>query len=110
MAKKKTAKAKKKTAKKPRNKTEPEVAATPEVEAAAEAVCKAKSELQKAQEMYQNIREETTDRLKAMREKTVGDLVDDTLETVKKHPGPALVVAGVLGLLLGRLFGNLFSR
>ncbi len=102
--------AKKKTTKKPLDTTEPEVATTPEVQEAAEAVCKAKSELQKAQEMYQKVRKETTDRLKAVREKTVGDLIDDTLQTVKKHPGPGLIVAGVLGFLLGRLFGKLFGR
>jgi len=42
--------------------------------------------------------------LKRVREKRVGDLVDDTLKLVKKHPGPSVVLAAVVGFWLGRLF------
>ena len=77
---------------------------SPRVQKAAEAVRRAEAELEKAQQLYQKVRQEATDRLKAAREKTLGDLVDGTLEAVKKHPGPGLIVAALIGFFLGRLF------
>ena len=46
----------------------------------------------------------SSDRLKAVREKSVGDLIDGTLELVKKHPGPGVILAAIIGFFLGRLF------
>jgi len=74
------------------------------VQKAAEAVRRAEAELQKAQQLYQKVRQEATDRLKAVRQKSVGDLIDGTLEMVKRHPGPGVMVAAVVGFFLGRLF------
>ena len=91
-------------------KTERDADRSPEVQQAAEAVSAAKTEFEKAQQLYHEVRQQATDRLRQVREKTVGDLIDDTLEVVKKHPGPGLVVAGVIGFLLGRLFGRLLRR
>ena len=71
---------------------------------AAEAVRRAEAELEKAQQLYHKVRQQTTDRLKAVREKSLGDLVDGTLNLVKKHPGPGVIVAALLGFFLGRLF------
>lgn len=77
---------------------------SPKVRKAAGAVCRAKAELEKAQTLYQKVRREAGDKLKKVREKTVGDLVDDTLEVVRKHPGPGVILAGLVGFFLGRLF------
>ncbi len=77
---------------------------SPRVQKAAQAVQRAEAELEKAQELCQKVRQEATDRLRAVREKSVGDLIDGTLNVVKKHPGPGLIVAGLIGLFLGRLF------
>ena len=77
---------------------------SPKVRKAAEAVRRAEAELEKAQQLYQKVRQEATDRLKAVREKSLGDLVDGTLNLVKKHPGPGVIVAALLGFFLGRLF------
>ena len=71
---------------------------------AAEAVQRAEAELEKAQQLYQKVRQEATDRLKAAREKSVGDLIDGTLGLVKKYPGPGVIVAAMIGFFLGRLF------
>ena len=106
MAKKKTAKRTSgppETAPAP-NGAEPDADRSPGVQKAAEAVRRAEAELEKAQQLYQKVRQEATDRLKAVREKSVGDLIDGTLEVVKKHPGPGVIVAAMIGFFLGRLF------
>jgi ElaB/YqjD/DUF883 family membrane-anchored ribosome-binding protein len=70
----------------------------------AEVLHRAKAELEKAQAFYEHVRQETADRLKAVRETSVGDMLDGTLETVKRHPGASLTLAALLGFMLGRLF------
>jgi ElaB/YqjD/DUF883 family membrane-anchored ribosome-binding protein len=75
-----------------------------EVEAAAEAVRRAKLELREARRAYWQLRRQTVDQLKQIREMSVGDLVDDTLKRVKRHPGPSVIVAVLAGFFLGRLF------
>jgi hypothetical protein len=71
---------------------------------AADALRRAKAELEKAQAFYEHVREQTAERLKAVRETSVGDVVDYTLNTVKRHPGASLTLAALLGFWLGRLF------
>ena len=77
---------------------------SPEVEAAQTAVQRAEAELNKARELYRDVRRKATKRLSQVREKRLGDLVDDTLKLVGKHPGPSVVVAALVGFWLGRLF------
>jgi len=77
---------------------------SPKVRSAADAVARAEAELKRAQATYQTVRQEATERLQAVREKSVGDLIDGTLAAVKKHPGPGVFVAIVIGFFLGRLF------
>jgi ElaB/YqjD/DUF883 family membrane-anchored ribosome-binding protein len=77
---------------------------SPKVRKAADAVRRAEAELEKAQQLYHKVRQEATDRLKAVREKTMGDLIDGTLNLVKKHPGPGVIIAALIGFFLGRLF------
>jgi ElaB/YqjD/DUF883 family membrane-anchored ribosome-binding protein len=76
----------------------------PEVVAAQEAVRRAKAELARAQELYVGVRRQATDQLRQIKGKTVGELMDGTLKLVKKHPGPGVVIAALLGVFLGRLF------
>jgi len=82
----------------------PSVDQAPEVEAAAKAVRRAEAELAKAKEFYSQIRQQAVDQLKRVRETTVADVVDGTLKLVKRHPGPSVLVAAVIGFLFGRLF------
>jgi len=77
---------------------------TPEVHAAKEAVRRAEAELAKAGEFYSQIRQQAVDQLKRVRETTVADMLDGTLKLVKKHPGPSVLIAAVIGFFLGRLF------
>ena len=83
---------------------------SPEVRCAAEAVRMAKAELDKAEQLYQKVRQEAVEQLQKVREKTVGDLIDGTLEAVKKYPAAGLIVAGTVGFFLGRLLGRLFGK
>ncbi len=77
---------------------------SPEVEAAEKAVQRAEAELKKARELYRQVRRKATERLSRVREKRLGDLVDDTLKMVRKHPGPSVLIAALVGFWLGRLF------
>ncbi len=84
--------------------TEEQVDRSPKVRKAVEAVDRAKAELEKAQARYRKVRDDAAERLRKVREKTLGDLIDGTLEAVKKHPGPGVLVAALIGVFLGRLF------
>jgi ElaB/YqjD/DUF883 family membrane-anchored ribosome-binding protein len=75
-----------------------------DVHSAADAVRVAKAEFHKAQEMYHKVRQQTADRVEAVRNTTVGDMLDCTLSPVRKHPVASLAAAVLAGICLGRLF------
>jgi ElaB/YqjD/DUF883 family membrane-anchored ribosome-binding protein len=81
----------------------------PEVRLAAEAVRLAKIELEKAHKFYDDVRRRAEDKIKAVRETTVGDIIDKTLVAVKRHPGPSLFVSAAAGFFLGRWFQRIFK-
>jgi len=87
-----------------KNTTNPAVQSPSEACSAADALRRAKAEMEKAHDFYEHVREQTAERLKDVREKSIGDVLDGTLETVKRHPGASLTLAALLGFLLGRLF------
>lgn len=76
----------------------------PEVKAAAQAVSRAREELEKACETYKNLRQEATDQVRKIRESTVGEVVEGSLEVVRKHPALGVGLAAMVGFFLGRLF------
>lgn len=78
--------------------------ARPEVQAAEDAVRQATEQLRNARETYHRLRDQATDELSDLRQKNFGDLVEHTLECVRKHPGPGILAALLAGLFLGRLF------
>jgi hypothetical protein len=69
-----------------------------------EVLRRAKADMDKAHAFYEHVREQAAEHLKEVREKTLGDVLDGTLETVKRHPGASLTLAALLGFLLGRVF------
>ena len=75
-----------------------------EIEAAEEGLRRAKEEFKKARQAYRQVRSHAVDQLKQVREMSLGDLVDQTLKQVRKHPGPGVLIAAILGFFLGRLF------
>jgi ElaB/YqjD/DUF883 family membrane-anchored ribosome-binding protein len=84
--------------------TDPAVESPSERCSPAEALRRAKAEMEKAHAFYEHVRQQTAEHLKEVREKTLGDVLDGTLETVKRHPGASLTLAALLGFMLGRLF------
>ena len=76
----------------------------PEVKAAADAIHRAQAELEKACATYRNLRKEATEQVRKLRESTVGDIVEGSLETVRKHPALGVALATMVGFFLGRLF------
>jgi hypothetical protein len=60
-----------------------------DVRKAAEAVCR-------------TFQERAAEQVKRLRETSMGDLVDGALNLVKKYPGPGVILAVLLGFLLGR--------
>ena len=74
----------------------------PKVRSAADAVRRAEVELKKARELYDKVRHEAVERLKGVRNASVGDVLDGTLNAVKKHPGLGVICFTLLGFLLGR--------
>ena len=76
----------------------------PEVRAAAETLGRAREQLRTAQEAYRELRQRAEEKAGQLRGKTVGELIDGVLQAVKKRPVPSLLVAGLLGYFLGRLF------
>ena len=75
-----------------------------EVCSAANALKRAKAEFEKAQAYYEKVRQQAVERVKAVRETSVGDMIDGTLDGVRRHPGAGLTIAAIVGFLLGRLF------
>jgi ElaB/YqjD/DUF883 family membrane-anchored ribosome-binding protein len=75
-----------------------------EVREATDAVRLAKAELAKAQQLYEGVRQKAAEKVKKAKEMTLGEVIDDTLQVVKKHPGPAVIIATFVGFFLGRLF------
>ncbi len=78
--------------------------ADPKVQAAADVVRQAREQLHKAESAYENVKQAADKQVERLRETTVGDLIDDSLEMVKKHPGLSVIGATALGFFLGRLF------
>jgi len=83
---------------------QPGTAEAAEVHWAADAVRRAEAELKKARQQYDELRRLAADRLKAARETSLGDLIDGTLDFVRRHPGPGVIAAGLIGFFLGRRF------
>ena len=65
---------------------------------------KKQSARKETQELCQKVRQEATDKLRQVRETTVGDLMDRSLKAVKKHPGAGVLLAAAVGFFFGRLF------
>jgi ElaB/YqjD/DUF883 family membrane-anchored ribosome-binding protein len=76
----------------------------PELQAAEQALQQAKEQLHKAQEQFHRAHEQASEGLHQLRGKNVGDVLEGTLEFVRKHPGPGVLGAALCGLFLGRLF------
>ena len=79
-------------------------AATDDLADAGAAVCdRAKEELGRARASYENVRGEVVDRLREIREGPAGELSQQVLRLVRRHPGSSIIVALLTGIFLGSL-------
>jgi ElaB/YqjD/DUF883 family membrane-anchored ribosome-binding protein len=76
----------------------------PQVRAAEAALHKARVELQNAQSTYESVRQQAVEGFTDLRQKKVGELAEDSLDFVRRHPGVGLTLAAIVGYLLGRVF------
>lgn len=76
----------------------------PAVQAAEEALRRATAELRRAQARYEQTRSQAVEQFSDLREKSASELLEATLECVRKHPGPGVLAAAFAGFFLGRLF------
>ena len=58
--------------------------------------------LRRAQQAYEQTCETAAEQAAKTRAVTVGDILDGTLEFVRRHPAAGLLAAGLIGFLLGR--------
>jgi ElaB/YqjD/DUF883 family membrane-anchored ribosome-binding protein len=73
-----------------------------EAEAAASVVQQAREALHRAEDAYRQSLEHVSQQASRARGVTVGDIIDGTLEFVRRHPATGLLAVGVVGFLLGR--------
>lgn len=83
---------------------EPGAEDTADVCSAAEALRRARAELKKAQTAYEGVCRRAAQQVEAVRKTTVGDVIDGTLDQIRKHPGLGVIMAALTGFFLGRLF------
>jgi ElaB/YqjD/DUF883 family membrane-anchored ribosome-binding protein len=76
----------------------------PAVQAAEQALRRATAELHRAEERYRQTRAQAVEQIGSLREKSAAELLESTLECVRKHPGPGVLAAAFAGFFLGRLF------
>ncbi|MBX3413157.1 MAG: hypothetical protein KF708_10755 [Pirellulales bacterium] len=76
----------------------------PAVQAAEQALRRATIELHRAQERYEQARAQAAEEFSKPREKTPGEIVETTLECVRKYPGAGVLIAAFVGFFLGSLF------
>ncbi|MBN1396241.1 MAG: hypothetical protein JW959_14555 [Pirellulales bacterium] len=69
-----------------------------------DALSRAQVELERAKTCYENLRRGAFEKIENARKTNLGDVIDGTLETVKRHPAAGLGVAALLGFFIGRLF------
>ena len=68
----------------------------------------AREALQSAEEAYARTRKASDERPESADKKTLGVVIDETLELVRHHPGTGVVTASAVGFLVGRVTRRLF--
>ncbi len=69
-----------------------------------------RSNCKRRKNIYDDICRQAAEKIQSVRETTIGEVIDDTLETVKKHPGPSPAAQRRLGFLPGPLVSKAFQK
>jgi ElaB/YqjD/DUF883 family membrane-anchored ribosome-binding protein len=67
-----------------------------------DAVARARAEFERAQQVYEKYRGQAVEQLRQVRQKTVGEVMDEAVALVRKYPGPSLLIGLLIGFFLGR--------
>lgn len=78
--------------------------ASAEVQSAEQQVEAAREQLRAAEALLAQAREKAAERVAWLREKSAGELIDTSLDFVRRHPGLGVLAAASIGYFLGRLF------
>ncbi|MCH2126581.1 MAG: hypothetical protein MK165_17450 [Pirellulaceae bacterium] len=76
------------------------------VESARKTLQAAREALRAAENQYEEVRCKATAQLEQIQHRTVGDVIDETLDFIRKHPGIGVLSATALGYFLGRRIGR----
>ncbi len=87
-----------------RPKEENKADAAVDVRAAETAVRIAQEELERALDRYREVRQRATEEIGRLKENSAGDLLNDSFDYVSRHPKQGVLIAGMLGFFLSRLF------
>ena len=86
----------------------PEASACGTASDAADTLHRCKAELEKkAQEILERLRCQAAQRVEAVRQKTVGEVIDGAIEFAREHPVATAAAAAATGFCLGRILSRL---
>jgi len=75
-----------------------------EVQSASDQVATAREQLRTAEALLEQAREKAVQRVVWLQDKSTGELIDSSLEFVRKHPGLGVLTAASVGFMFARLF------
>jgi hypothetical protein len=75
----------------------------PPIQAAEAALRRARAEVKRARAHYHSLRLEAEQGIDHVRAGEVGELTDQVLDAVRKHPGPGVLIAMLVGFVIGRI-------
>ncbi len=75
-----------------------------EVQSAADQVATAREQLRAAEDLLEQAKDKAATHIAWLRDRSTGELIDTSLEFVRKHPGLSVLSAASIGFLFARLF------
>lgn len=75
-----------------------------EVNSATEDVATAREQLRVAEDLLEQARDKAAPHVAWLRDKTTGELIDTSLDFVRRHPGLSVLSAASVGFMFARLF------
>ena len=75
-----------------------------EVQSATDQVKTAREQLRAAEALLEKARQKAVEKVTQLQDKSTGELIDSSLDFVRKHPCLGVFAAATIGFFLGRLF------
>ena len=74
------------------------------VQSATEQVTTVREQLRVAEDLLEQARDKAAPHVAWLRDKTTGELIDTSLDFVRRHPGLSMLSAASIGFMFARLF------